>query len=206
MTERCVAALRPCAWDIYTQPNIMEVGPALLEERLVRVVRSARRRRTVSARVVAGVLEVRVPSGASAEEERVWVERMRRWAERRDRRQQRLSGLDNDDLHRRATTLNERYFGGGLRFAIQYVADQEARFGSCSPSGSIRIAHRVAALPAWVRDYVLVHELAHIVEPNHSAAFWRIVERYPLAERAKGFLMALGVEADEPLTPDCEAG
>jgi len=184
MTERCVAALRPCAWDIYTQPNIMEVGPALLEERLVRVVRSARRRRTVSAR----------------------VERMRRLAERRDRRQQRLSGLDNDDLHRRATTLNERYFGGGLRFAIQYVAHQEARFGSCSPSGSIRIAHRVAALPAWVRDYVLVHELAHIVEPNHSAAFWRIVERYPLAERAKGFLMALGVEADEPLTPDCEAG
>ena len=200
------AALRPCVWGIYTQPNIMEVGPALSAERQVRVVRSARRRRTISARMVGGVLEVRVPSGASAEEERVWVERMGRWAERRDRRQQRLSGLDNDDLHRRATTLNERYFGGGLRFAIRYVADQEARFGSCSPSGSIRIAHRVAALPAWVRDYVLVHELAHIVEPNHSAAFWRIVERYPLAERAKGFLMALGVEADEPLTPDSEAG
>lgn len=170
----------------------------------MRVVRSVRRRRTVSARVVAGVLEVRVPSGASAEEERVWVERMRRWAERRERRQVRLSGLDDTDLQRRAATLNGRYFGGGLRFAIRYVADQEGRFGSCSPGGSIRIAHRVAALPAWVRDYVLVHELAHIVEPNHSTAFWRLVERYPLAERARGYLMALGLEAAEPLTPDFE--
>ncbi len=184
----------------------MEVGPALPEEPQVRVVRSARRRRTVSARVVAGVLEVRLPSGASVEEERVWVERMRRWAERRDRRQRRLSGLDDGDLHRRATTLNERYFGGVLRFAIRYVADQGARFGSCSPGGSIRIAHRVASLPSWVRDYVLVHELAHVVEPNHSAAFWRLVERYPLAERAKGFLMALGMEGDEALGPDFEAG
>lgn len=164
----------------------------------VRVIRSARRRRTISARVVAGVLEVRVPSGASAEEERVWVERMRRWAERRERGQQRLGGLDSEALRRRANTLNERYFGGALQFSIRYVADQETRFGSCSPDGSIRIADRVAVMPAWVRDYVLMHELAHVVEPNHSPAFWRVVGRYPLTERARGYLIALGVEgADE---------
>lgn len=168
------------------------------EEQQVRVIRSPRRRRTVSARVVAGVLEVRVPTGASAEEERVWVERMRHWADRRQRRQERLVGLDDAALRRRAQALNERYFGGKLRFTVRYVANQESRFGSCSPDGSIRIADRVASLPAWVADYVLMHELAHIVVPDHSRAFSRTVERYPLAERARGYMMALGAEtADE---------
>jgi hypothetical protein len=72
------------------------------------------------------------------------------------------------------------------------------RFGSCSPSqGTIRISHRVAAMPAWVRDYVIVHELAHLVEPNHSRAFWDVVNRYTKTERARGYLIAIGMEADE---------
>ncbi len=52
----------------------------------------------------------------------------------------------------------------------------------------IRLSHRLQAMPSWVVDYVLVHELAHLVEPSHSAAFWRLVDGYPHSERARGFL------------------
>jgi predicted metal-dependent hydrolase len=49
-------------------------------------------------------------------------------------------------------------------------------------------------MPDWVRDYVLIHEMAHLIEPNHSKSFWDIVSRYELAERARGYLMAAGFE------------
>jgi hypothetical protein len=71
-------------------------------------------------------------------------------------------------------------------------ADQRSQWGSCTPStGEIRISNRLAAYPPWILDYVLVHELAHLVEANHSPAFNALVARYPLAERARGFLMAI---------------
>ena len=63
--------------------------------------------------------------------------------------------------------------------------------------GSIRLSDRIASYPAWVRDYVLIHELVHLAVPSHSAAFWRLVARYPLAERARGFLIAKGMDDDE---------
>jgi len=64
-------------------------------------------------------------------------------------------------------------FDGKLRWSeLRYVTNQNHRFGSCTPGkGSIRISHRVATIPAWVRDYVLVHEMAHLVEPNHGPRF-----------------------------------
>ncbi len=80
---------------------------------------------------------------------------------------------------------------------IKWVTNQEKRYGSCTPStATIRISDRVASLPLWVLDYVLVHELAHLVEANHSARFWKLVAKYPLAERARGYLMAIGLEGD----------
>ena len=167
----------------------------------VQVVRSARRKRTVSARLVGKRLEVRIPATMSAVEEREVIERfvrrLRAQAKQRD-------SLDSDALARRAEALNQRYFDGELRFAsVRYVTNQRRRFGSCSVNtGRIRIADRVAKLPTWVRDYVLMHELAHLIQPNHSPAFWRIVNRYPLTERARGYLMAVGMETTEAQLPD----
>ncbi len=141
---------------------------------------------------------MRVPAGLDPAEEQRLVEGMRRRMERRTVR----AGLEEDGvaLRRRADELDRRYFAGKARAAsVEYVPNQEHRFGSCSvATRRIRISHRLAGVPGWVRDYVLVHELAHLLEPGHSAAFWRLVGRYPLTERARGYLMALGLEPAEP--------
>ncbi|HKX15028.1 MAG TPA: M48 family metallopeptidase, partial [Propionibacteriaceae bacterium] len=72
---------------------------------------------------------------------------------------------------------------------VFWVTNQQHRWASCTPStGLIRLSHRLQPMPTWVVDYVLLHELAHLVEPTHSDRFWRLVRRYPVAEKAKGFL------------------
>src|SRR6478735_7196371 len=71
-------------------------------------------------------------------------------------------------------------------------------------------AEWVETMPARVIDYVLVHELAHLLEPGHDANFWGWVDRYPQAERAKGFLIGWSTAArlDPPpsdhLEPDVD--
>ncbi|HEX5417221.1 MAG TPA: M48 family metallopeptidase [Chloroflexota bacterium] len=164
----------------------------------VKIIRSARRTRTISARQDGDLLVVYLPTGLSEAEEQQWVERMRAKLERK----QAERSLNSDDaLRRRAEELNAEYFGGKLTVAdIRYVANQNRRYGSCTPAtATIRISHRLADMPSWVLDYVLVHELAHLIEANHSASFWRLVNRYKLTERARGFLIAkgLGEEDDE---------
>lgn len=163
---------------------------------VVRIVRSARRRRTISARIVKGELVVSIPDSLSKQEEADWVERM---VERVRHKQHQQSALDDTSLVRRALELNRRYFDGKLQWAsLTYVTNQNGRYGSCSPrSRTIRISHKLAEMPRWVLDYVLVHELAHLVRADHSPAFWRIVNRYPLAERARGFLIARGLDSAE---------
>jgi predicted metal-dependent hydrolase len=163
----------------------MSSGPSPSPE--IRVIASRQRRRTVSARLVDGVIEVRVPAWMPAEERRRWVERMRE----RLTRQRRRAPADID-LDRRAQVLNRRHFGGSLRWSSVGWAEQRRRWGSCATlSGAIRISSRASRLPDWVLDYLLVHELAHLVEPNHGPRFWDLVNRYPLTERARGYLMAL---------------
>ena len=77
--------------------------------------------------------------------------------------------------------------------SIRWVDNQHTRWGSCTPdSATIRISSRVAGFPTWVLDSIIIHELAHLVEPGHSKAFQALTNRYPLAERAKGFLIAVG--------------
>jgi predicted metal-dependent hydrolase len=111
------------------------------------------------------------------------------------------------DLRRRASDLNRRYFDGKLKpREIKWVTNQRHRYGSCTPStATIRISDRVASMPLWVLDYVLVHELAHLVEANHSARFWKLVARYPLTERARGYLIAVGLEGESGESGDLEA-
>lgn len=118
-----------------------------------------------------------------------------RWAEVMTRRLQRQSERRRPTDHRlaeRASKLNQRHFDGALRWTSIGFADMERLWGSCTfTDGAIRIARRAAALPDWVLDYLLVHELAHLVHSDHGAEFHELENRYPLTERAKGYLLAL---------------
>ena len=158
----------------------------------IEVIRSKRRVKTLSARMVDGVMQVRAPAHLTDAELAPIIEQLKGKLERRAAK----AGLDDALLERRAQALNRAHFDSALTWtSIRWVTNQEKRFGSCTTDrGTIRISHRVAEMPAFVRDYVIVHELAHLQEPNHSAAFWALVNRYPRAERARGYLMAIGLE------------
>jgi predicted metal-dependent hydrolase len=163
----------------------------------IEVIRSAKRVKTVQARVVDGVLQVRAPARLSDAELAPIIDDLKGKLTNRARKAQ----LDDKALERRARELNRRYFDGKLEWAsIRWVTNQSKRAGSCTPAGgtraagTIRISHRVAEMPAFVRDYVLVHELAHLIEPNHGPRFWEWVNRYPKTERARGYLMGAGIE------------
>ena len=165
----------------------------------VEVVRSARRRKTVQARLVDGVLRVHIPAGMSVEEEYRWVSEMVGRIERR-------TDAERIDLVARAKTLARQY-GLEMPASIRWVDNQEYRWGSCTPSDrTVRISSRLGREPGWVVDYVIIHELAHLSVHGHGPRFWRLVERYPLAERARGFLMARGLETGEPDSETPEAG
>ncbi len=178
------------------------------EEPIVEVRRSRKRRRTVAAYREDDRVVVMIPARLSAKEEREWVATMLKRLERSEARRR----PSDAGLSRRATELSNRYLGGLAQpESVRWVANQNSRWGSCTPSDkSIRLSTRLQGMPSWVTDYVLVHELAHLIEAGHTPAFWSWVDRYPKAERAKGFLEGvacatqLGISAQPP---DCsEAG
>lgn len=159
----------------------------------VEVTRSKRRTRTISAIVRGDTLVVTIPDRLTASQEREWVKRM---SDRVERARRKATRNRDDELHARAQRLNMHYFDGKLAFTgIIYADNQRTLHGSCTPStGLVRISRRLSTLPRWVEDYVIVHELAHLIYAGHGPKFWELVARYPLAERARGYLMALGYE------------
>jgi len=164
----------------------------------VQVIRSKRRKKTVSGSLLNWyTLEVRAPANISDEALQEAIDSLLIKA-RRNLAKSRNFHSDND-LQRRAEALNKRHFGGQLRWrSIRYVSNQHKRFGSCSPAqGTIRITDRLRTVPDFVLDYVIVHELAHLLEANHSPAFWELVYRYEKTERARGYLMAMQIEDDQ---------
>lgn len=164
----------------------------------VRIIRSAQRRKTVSALLKDGELIIRAPATMRDDELAPIVDSLKK----RLRRRHRAAPQSDELLAKRAQELNKKYFDGRLRWrSVRYVTNQNSRFGSCTPAdGTIRLSDRLQSMPGWVRDYVLVHELAHLVEANHGPRFWQLVNRYPLTERARGYLMAVGLEALEEAT------
>ncbi len=167
----------------------------------IEVRRSARRRRTATAYRERDTIVVLIPARTSRAAEDALVADLVGRVLARERR--RAAPATDHDLQARAEVLAERYLSGSGEpprpTAVRWVTNQQQRWGSCTPAtGVIRLSSRLRALPGWVVDYVLVHELAHLLEPGHGPAFHRLVERYPRAERAEGFLEGLLVGTGQP--------
>ena len=170
----------------------------------IEVRRSRRRRRTVSAYREGGRTVVLIPARFSADEERTWVDAMLRKLAAGDKR---LRPSD-EQLLDRATDLSRRYLGGrATPLSVAWVTNQSSRWGSCTPAeGTIRISARVKGMPSWVLDYVILHELAHLLQPGHDAEFWSLLRAFPRTERARGYLEGVAATARSQSPEDATDG
>ena len=182
VADRTCAPEAPAAPEgpMIEDDHVVDLAPPLP----IRTPRSARRKRTVPAWMEDGTLVISLPASCSLDEEAHWVEVMARRFERK-------RAAERIDLEGRARTLAAA-LGLPEPTSIRWVDNQLQRWGSCTPSdGSVRLSNRLVPFPDWVIDYVIVHELAHLVHGDHSKQFWHLVDRYPKAERAKGYLIAM---------------
>jgi predicted metal-dependent hydrolase len=161
----------------------------------VDVVRSRKRKKTVQASVVDGRIRVLMPAWMSKKDEVEYVAALVAKLEKRYR-------SEHVDVDSRARQL-ARTYRLPQPASVRWSDNQRSRWGSCSiQSRQIRVSSRLADFPDWVLDYVLVHELAHLVEANHSPAFYELVGRYALAERATGFLLAKSIDDGDGIPVD----
>jgi predicted metal-dependent hydrolase len=160
----------------------------------VEVRRSDRRRRTVSAYREGDRIIVLLPARFTRAQEREWVPKMvDSVLQREQRAAQRGPRRSDAVLLERAAQLSARFLQGRAQpLEVRWVATMRTRWASCTPGDrSIRVSERLRLAPDWVLDYVLVHELAHLLVPGHDRDFWAWVERYPRTERARGYLEGL---------------
>ena len=148
----------------------------------VKIIRSTKRKKSVSGKLQEGTLIIRAPSRMSDAELAPIIANLKK------RLQKKLTPIakTDDEAEQIAQQLNQQYFDGKLRWqSIRFVTNQNGRYGSCTPAnGTIRLNHRLANMPNWVLTYVIMHELAHLLAANHGPNIWALVNRYPLAERA----------------------
>lgn len=146
-------------------------------------VRHKRARRYLLRVDLDGRVRVTIPRGGSRREADAFARRNLPWIARQ-RQQIPPSVLTADAraaLRRRAdaelpAALRARAAELGLAVARISIRNQRSRWGSCARDGHITLNWRLLAMPGWVRDYVLVHELMHLKRMDHSPAYWRLVE------------------------------
>ncbi|MFD1213465.1 M48 family metallopeptidase [Arthrobacter sp. GCM10027362] len=194
----------PAAAGIGEQPVTTRDGAPVV------VKRSNRRRRTVSAAWRDGAAVISIPGHFTRTQELLWVRRMLEKLEERPAGTGRTRS--DEELLRRARELSGRFLGGRAQPAgIRWVSNQNGRWGSATPArGTIRISDKIDGMPVWVVDYVILHELAHLLEAGHGPGFWQLLSGYPHLDRAKAFLegaayaMGRGL-GDDPLDGDRRA-
>lgn len=172
-------------------PSVELVTTDLTGPRGERVLirRSARRRRSVSISRDRGDLVVSVPASFTHRTERDWVRRM--LDQYTDSQERKAPAKRSDDqLAALAEELSETHLGGRAHPAsITWSSRQNRRWGSCTTSErTIRISSRLQGMPDWVVRAVVHHELVHLLVAGHGPDFQALMARYPLAERARGFL------------------
>lgn len=162
----------------------------------VKIKKSAKRRRTISAKRVNGEILLHVPNTLSDEEIKKYIELAKKRFEATDRKKNLLEGGANENLENTAKNLNMKYFNNELIWnKIEYSTEQNSKmFGNCDTENkTIRISDRLLKMPKFVHDYVVIHELAHLKVPGHNELFWNLVKRYPQTDKARGYLMAVAM-------------
>jgi predicted metal-dependent hydrolase len=174
----------------------------------VEVRRSARRRRQVAAYRDGDRVVVLIPARFSKAEEATWVAEMLARLDARESRRTRGPRASDPALLAHARRLSFAYLDGrAMPDSVRWVDNMSTRWGSCTPADrTIRVSSRLRGMPGWVLDYVLVHELAHLLVPGHGADFWDLVSRYPRTERARGYLEGVAAAAHLDVAADVDAG
>lgn len=153
----------------------------------IKVIRSLKRKKTISARLVGEVLELRVPRFLP-------LFKVNHYAALFEKKFKKKESKRNDSfLQKRARMLSSKYLLKRLPgYEIAWSERQSKIFGICNKkTKSIKISARLKRAPSWVIDYVVLHELAHLLYSGHGKDFWGAVNKYPKAEAAKAFLKGM---------------
>jgi predicted metal-dependent hydrolase len=173
--------------------------PLSAEERPPHLVRHRRARRYILRVLEDGTVRVTLPRWGSKREalqflefNRSWIDEVRRRRPVRDAHpdEARMRRVAKEELPRQLLALAAVH---DIAVARVSVRNQKARWGSCSHAGSITLNWRLMLVPDWVREYVMLHELMHRLELNHSRRFWRLVSNVcPRASEAREWLRREG--------------
>ena len=175
-----------------------------MAEPRVEVRRSPRRRRMVSAYREGDTVVVLLPARMTKGEEKHWVAEMLSRLQRSETRRKSPARTSDEALMARCAELSARYLDAlADPVSVRWEPPKRTRWASCTPTeGTIRVSERLRDVPPWVLDYVLVHELAHLLVPGHGKDFWEWVHRYPKTDRAMGYLEGLSAAAGWGITED----
>lgn len=148
------------------------------------------KRKTVAIGVKDGCVVVRAPHGTKSERIKYYLDKHSRWISKQIERSksvvEKTSNLSERDISNLKKSAKQ-YFSVktreiadnmGLKYGRITITSAKHRYGSCSSSGNICFSYRLMLYPEAAREYVIVHELAHLLEMNHSPAFYSIVKRY----------------------------
>ena len=148
------------------------------------------KRRSISLSVKDGRLVVKAPTGTSTRRIEEVIFKHRKWIEKHitvQQKQARIDAVLTDERVAELKSLARTYLSDkteyyskimGLKYGRITITSAKTRFGSCSSQGNISYSYRLMLYPEAAREYVVVHELAHLVHMNHSPAFYALVERY----------------------------
>ncbi len=164
----------------------------------VEVRASARRTKTGNAHWSGTRIVVQIPARLRGRERDVFVDDL---VVRLLSQRPQVTGTDAT-LEERARALADVYTESIYPASVRWVSNQQQRWASCSPSTrEIRVSARLRACPEWVIDAVLVHELAHLHEADHSKAFYDIADRHPRQAEAtlylEGYALGLGLVQED---------
>jgi predicted metal-dependent hydrolase len=181
-----------------TPETQVTIEPPQFDRPEVEIRASSKRKKTGTAHWSGSRIVVQIPARVRGRERRAFVDEL---VERLlTQRPQNAAG--DLALEERARTLAERYNDAVMPASVRWVNNQQARWASCSPaSREIRVSSRLRQCPEWVFDAVIVHELAHLQEADHSVKFYEIANRHPRQNDSElyldGYALGLGLRIEE---------